>query len=117
MGELTRRYVVMTMATEAPFDVADPVGVFVLKPWKDPAALRALRAYAECCYPELARDLVAWARAIDGGPVIRGGIGERNAAHMGSAAPARRAGRRARKAKPRTRARKPARATKRRRRR
>ena len=45
MPELNRRYVVMAMATEAPFDPSDPEGVFVLKPWKDPAALRALAAY------------------------------------------------------------------------
>ena len=42
MPELTRRYIVMTMATEAPFDMQDPEAPFVLKPWKDPAALRAL---------------------------------------------------------------------------
>ena len=81
MPELTRRYVVMTMATEAPFDLADPEGVFVLKPWKDPAALRALRAYADTCYPELGRDLAGWIRAIERGPVVRGGVGRRNEDH------------------------------------
>ena len=30
MSELMRRYAVMLMATEAPFDLADPEGVFVL---------------------------------------------------------------------------------------
>ncbi len=55
MAELTRRYIVMAMATEAPFDLTDVEGVFVLKPWKDPAALRALETYRDNCYPELAR--------------------------------------------------------------
>ncbi|MBI4607878.1 MAG: hypothetical protein HY726_02575 [Candidatus Rokubacteria bacterium] len=78
MAELTKRYIVMAMATEAPFDVNDPDGAFVLKPWKDPAALRALETYRENCYPELARDLEAWTRAIKAGPVVRGGVGKRN---------------------------------------
>jgi hypothetical protein len=83
MAELTRRYVVMTLATEAPFDPADPDAVFVLKPWKDPAALRALLAYRDSCYPELARDLDAWIRAIQSGPRIRGDVGARNESHAG----------------------------------
>src|SRR3989442_294672 len=74
MADLTRRYVVMAMATEAPFDPGDPDGVFVLKPWKDPAALRALQTYRDNCYPELARGLQAWIRTIEAGPVIRGGV-------------------------------------------
>lgn len=78
MAELTRRYVVMSLATEAPFDLKDPDGPFVLKPWKDPAALRALETYREQCYPELARDLDAWVRAIKAGPAVRGGVGRRN---------------------------------------
>lgn len=83
MAELTRRYVVMTLATEAPFDPGDAEGVFVLKPWKDPAALRALVAYRDSCYPELARDLDAWIRAIEAGPKVRGDVGARNEAHAG----------------------------------
>ena len=83
MTELTRRYVVMTLATEAPFDPTDADSVFVLKPWKDPAALRALLAYRDSCYPELARDLDAWIRAIQAGPRVRGGVGLRNEAHSG----------------------------------
>lgn len=82
MPELTRRYVVMTMATEAPFDPSDPEGVFVLKPWKDPAALRALAAYRENCYPELGRDLEAWIRVIQAGPIVRGDVGRRNERHV-----------------------------------
>ena len=82
MSELTRRYVVMTMATEAPFDPSDPEGVFVLKPWKDPAALRALAAYRQNCYPELGRDLEAWIRMIEAGPVVRGDVGRRNESHV-----------------------------------
>lgn len=79
MVELTRRYVVMAMATEAPFDVTDVESVFVLKPWKDPAAVRALEAYRDHCYPELARDLEAWLRAIrEGGSNVRGSVGRRN---------------------------------------
>ncbi|MFQ5827667.1 MAG: hypothetical protein ACE5JD_00730 [Candidatus Methylomirabilia bacterium] len=78
MAELTRRYIVMAMATEAPFDQTDPDGAFVLKPWKDPAALRALEAYRDSCYRELGRDLDAWIRSIKTGPVLRGGVGKRN---------------------------------------
>ena len=101
MAELTRRYVVMTLATEAPFDPADTEGVFVLKPWKDPAALRALVAYRDSCYPELARDLDAWIRAIQAGPKIRGGVGLRNEAHAGKGNAAKEpGGRRLRKPKP-----------------
>jgi hypothetical protein len=82
MAELTRRYVVMTMATEAPFDPLDPEGVFVLKPWKDPAALRALAAYRDNCYPELARDLDAWISSIETGSAVRGDVGRRNEAFV-----------------------------------
>lgn len=78
MPELTKRYVVMSLATEAPFDLRDPDGPFVLKPWKDPAALRALETYRDHCYPELAQDLDAWIRAIKAGPTVRGGVGRRN---------------------------------------
>jgi hypothetical protein len=78
MSELTRRYVVMAMAAEAPFDPGDPDAAFVLKPWKDPAALRALIAYRDNCYPELGREIDAWVRTIEGGPVIRGDVGRRN---------------------------------------
>lgn len=78
MAELTERYLVMPLATEAPFDLNDPDGAFVLKPWKDPAALRALAAYRDNCYPELARELDAWIRAIKAGPTVRGGVGKRN---------------------------------------
>jgi len=78
MAELTRRYIVMQMAAEAPFDIADPDAPFVLKPWKDPAALQALVAYREHCYAELAEELDQWITAIVAGPKIRGGIGSRN---------------------------------------
>ena len=94
MAELTRRYVVMALATEAPFDPADPEGVFVLKPWKDPAALRALRTYCDNCYPELARDLERWIRAIEAGSKVRGDVGQRNEAHLRPAATQRGARRR-----------------------
>ena len=82
MIELTRRYVVMPLATDAPFDPNDAESVFVLKPWKDPAALRALLAYRDSCYPELARDLDAWIRAIQAGPTVRGDVGRRNEPHV-----------------------------------
>ena len=82
MAELTRRYVVMPLATEAPFDHADPDAVFVLKPWKDPAALRALITYRENCYPELAADLGAWIGVIQAGPTVRGDVGQRNERHV-----------------------------------
>ena len=91
MAELSRRYVVMTIATEGPFDMRDPDGAFVLKPWKDPAALHALRAYAERCYPELAGDLEGWIRAIERGPAVRGDVGRRNEAHTRGAVKPRRA--------------------------
>ena len=87
MPELTRRYVVMTMASHAPFDPDDPEGVFVLKPWKDPAAVRALQAYRDHCYPELARDLDAWLRAIAAGTPLLGDVGRRNELHAKAAAP------------------------------
>ena len=81
MPELTRRYIVMAMATEAPFDVHDPEAPFVLKPWKDPAALRALETYRDHCYPELAGDLTGWIQAIRTGARLRGGVGARNDAY------------------------------------
>lgn len=84
MPELTRRYVVMTMAAAAPFDHADRDAPFVLKPWKDPAALTALKAYRGHCYPELARDLDEWIRVIEAGPALRGDVGQRNEAHLAS---------------------------------
>jgi len=84
MTELTRRYIVMPMATEAPFEPSDPDAVFVLKPWKDPAALRAIETYRDHCYVELARDLDAWIKAIKAGPVLRGSVGERNAQYLAS---------------------------------
>jgi len=89
MPELTRRYIVMTMATEGPFDLRDPDTPFVLKPWKDPAALRALQAYREHCYPELADELQAWIDAISAGPIVRGGVGVRNEPHAAKASKAR----------------------------
>ena len=82
MPELSRRYVVMALGAEAPFDPHDLDGVFVLKPWKDPAALRALLAYRDNCYPELASDLTAWIALIEQGPVVRGGVGRRNEPHV-----------------------------------
>ena len=82
MPELNRRYVVMALGAEAPFDPHDLDGVFVLKPWKDPAALRALVAYRDNCYPELASDLAAWIALIEQGPVVRGGVGRRNEPHV-----------------------------------
>jgi len=78
MAELTRRYIVMQMATEGPFDIRDVDAPFVLKPWKDPAALHALRTYRDHCYEELARELGEWIRAVEAGPQIRGGVGARN---------------------------------------
>lgn len=78
MAELTRRYIVMQMAAEGPFDIADPDAPFVLKPWKDPAALHALIVYRQHCYPELAMELDEWIKAISSGPKIRGGVGSRN---------------------------------------
>ena len=78
MAELVRKYVVMAAATPEPFDPSDPDGAFVLKPWKDPAALQALVVYREHCYAELAEELDQWIAAIVAGPKIRGGIGSRN---------------------------------------
>ena len=117
MPELTRRYIVMTMATDAPFDLQDPEAPFVLKPWKDPAALAALEAYRDRCYPELAADLSAWIEAIAGGTPVRGGVGARNEPYVaarararGGAPPARKPARAVKKtAGKKTAARKPAR--------
>lgn len=86
MAELTRRYLIQPIPTEVPMDLMDPDGAFVLKPWKDPAALRALGTYRDNCYPELATELDAWVRAIKAGPVIRGGVGRRNEPHLKKAA-------------------------------
>src|SRR5262245_1638919 len=101
MPELTRRYVVMTMAAAAPFDHADRDAPFVLKPWKDPAALAALKAYRKHCYAELARDLDDWIRTIEAGPAARGDVGRRNEAHLAAVGAARARARRrvARKAR------------------
>ncbi len=84
MAELTRRYIVMPMSAEGPFDPLDPDASFVLKPWKDPSALAALEAYRDSCYPELARDISAWVTAIRSGPVIRGSVGARNESYLAS---------------------------------
>lgn len=110
MADLTKRYLVMPLATEAPFDPSDPDGAFVLKPWKDPAALRALATYRDNCYPELAQDLDQWIRAIKAGPTLRGGVGKRNEAYVkpeGSRAPAKPKARARGRAKPKPRPRKP----------
>ena len=87
MAELTRRYVVMALATDAPFDPRDPDGAFVLKPWKDPAAVRALQAYRDHCYPELARDLTGWLQVISEGTATRGDVGRRNEPYARTAQP------------------------------
>lgn len=109
MAELTRRYIVMQMATEGPFDPSDPEAVFVLKPWKDPAALKALEAYRDHCYPELASEIMSWIAAIGAGPVVRGGVGARNEPYLaGRGAPPRpRAGRRTTAGAPRRATRRP----------
>ena len=86
MAELTRRYIVMPMGTEGPFDPTDPEAPFVLKPWKDPAALLALEAYRAACYPELAVELAGWIRTIRSGAVPPGSVGARNAAHLAARA-------------------------------
>ena len=82
MPELRKRYIVMTMAAEVPFDAEDPDAAFVLKPWKDPAALRALMTYRDNCYPELGQDLDAWIRTIASGAAVRGDVGRRNEPHV-----------------------------------
>ena len=78
MAELTRRYIVMQMAAEGPFDIRDVDAPFVLRPWKDPAALRALETYRDHCYAELAREIDQWIAVIAGGPRVRGDVGSRN---------------------------------------
>jgi hypothetical protein len=110
MAELTRKYVVMAMATEGSFDLDDPNAPFVLKPWKDPAALVALAAYRDNCYPELRRELDAWITVIGAGPVVRGDVGRRNEPHVR----ARVAGAKSAKAKRPAKPTKPARAARRR---
>ena len=56
----------------------------MLKPWKDPAALRALETYRDHCYPELATDISGWIHTIASGAKVRGGVGARNEAHVAS---------------------------------
>jgi hypothetical protein len=108
MAELTRRYIVMQMATEGPFDIRDVDAPFVLKPWKDPAALHALRTYRDHCYEELARELGEWISAIEMGPQIRGGVGTRNEHAIASRSKARPVVRRQAKLKSKARRSKPA---------
>lgn len=105
MAELTRRYIVMQMAAEGPFDLRDVDAPFVLRPWKDPAALRALEAYRDHCYEELARELDQWIAAIAAGPKLRGDVGSRN--ELAAAARPRPVVKRAAKRKPKTKAGKP----------
>jgi hypothetical protein len=97
MPELNRRYVVMALGARRRSIRTIPDGVFVLKPWKDPAALRALAAYRDNCYPELARDLAAWIALIERGPVMprRRGPAQRAArgGRRGRDVPTRREGR------------------------
>ena len=114
MAELTRRYVVMPLATDAPFDPRDHDGAFVLKPWKDPAALRALQSYRDHCYPELARDLNGWIQVICEGTVVRGDVGRRNEPYAKvSVAPKRSAAPHASRRKPRGHTRRPSKRKKR----
>lgn len=108
MAELTRKYVVTPMAAPTPLDLHDPEGAFVLKPWKDPAALRALRAYRDNCYPELARELDTWIATIEGGAVVRGDVGKRNERYVRAAPPGKPARRRAPAPHARPKARRPA---------
>lgn len=112
MAELTRRYIVMPMSTEGPFDPRDPDAPFVLKPWKDPAALTALVAYRDACYPELAQELTAWISTIRSGPVARGSVGARNESYLASRPRSR--PRKKVKARPKARARKVSRSNKKR---
>jgi hypothetical protein len=100
MAELTRRYIVMAMATEGPFDPRDPDVPFVLKPWKDPAALRALEAYRAHCYPELGAEIDAWIKEIESGPLIRGGVGTQNERHLATRPTPQRARRNGRTTRP-----------------
>jgi len=101
MAELTRRYIVMQMAAEGPFDIRDVDAPFVLKPWKDPAALRALETYRDHCYEELARELDQWIAAITVGPRLRGDVGSRN--EQAAASRPRPGGKRSPKRKPKAR--------------
>jgi len=77
MAELTRRYIVMQMATEGPFDIRDADAPFVLKPWKDPAALQPFGPIAITATKTLPGPRPV-DRAIEMGPQVRGGVGSRN---------------------------------------
>src|SRR5438876_7672416 len=79
MPELTRRYLVMTMATDGPFDMNDPETPFVLKPWKDPASLRARATYREHRYRELAEEVGGWTKEGWGALMSEGQIGRAHA--------------------------------------
>jgi hypothetical protein len=97
----------MTMSTEGPLDLEDADAPFVVKPWKDPAALEALEAYRAHCYPELAEELGQWIAAIRAGTPVPGDVGRRNAEHLAARGGSAPAGRRARAARGRTRAPRP----------
>jgi|MudIll2142460700_1097286.scaffolds.fasta_scaffold791945_1 hypothetical protein len=83
---LAPRYKVINLDTgrsaeSVNFENTEPY--FVLSPERDPAALEALKRYADVCEPELSRDIREWIRMIEGkrGKNL-GKVGEINARHM-----------------------------------
>lgn len=84
--KLTPRYRVINLETgrtAESVNFTDGEPYFVLSPERDPAALEALKRYAEACEPELAQDIKQWIRKIEGrrGKNL-GKMGTLNAQHM-----------------------------------
>jgi hypothetical protein len=84
--KLAPRYKVINLETgrtaeSVDFGQSEPY--FVLSPERDPAALEALKRYAEVCEPELAKGIRDWIGMIEGrsGKNL-GKVGEVNARHM-----------------------------------
>lgn len=85
VSKLRPKYTVLKIGSTkavASADPDDPNSPFVLMPRKDPAAFMAMIAYAQCCEPELARDIKDWLESIAREPVVYGTQGERNRVHM-----------------------------------
>jgi hypothetical protein len=84
--KLAPRYKVINLETgrtAESVNFAQPEPYFVLSPERDPAALEALKRYADVCEPDLSRDIREWIRRIEGrrGKNL-GKMGEVNAGHM-----------------------------------
>ncbi len=59
-------------------DTQDVDSPFVLKPRKDPAAMKALECYADFCELELSKQIKRWIQLIKKAPKVVGTQGKRN---------------------------------------